>query len=191
MENYFATTIQTVYSDGSGEYQSLSHVLSHFGIQHLKSPPHTPRVVVTVERKHCHVVETGLVLLHHVSMPLYFWTSAFQITTYLINRLPTPILGHQSPFENLFKKCLNYTKLLVLGCLCYPWLRPYMSHKLDPCSHPCVFIGYSLEHNAYHCFDLVSHKLFVSRHVAFVESKFSFHSLSLKVDRVTNISLSH
>ena len=42
VENYFATTIQTVYSDGGGEYQSLSHVLSHFGIQHLKSPPHTP-----------------------------------------------------------------------------------------------------------------------------------------------------
>ena len=137
------------------------------------------------------MVEIGLALLHHVSMPLYFWTFAFQTTTYLINRLLTPILGHQSPFENLFKKCLNYTKLLVLGCLCYPWLRPYMSHKLDPCSHPCVFIGYSLEHNAYHCFDLVSHKLFVSRHVAFVESKFSFHTLSLKVDRVTNISLSH
>ena len=42
VEHYFATTIQTIYSDGGGKYQSLSHVLSHFSIQHLKSPPHTP-----------------------------------------------------------------------------------------------------------------------------------------------------
>ena len=152
VENYFATTIQTVYSNGGGEYQSLSHVLSHFGIQHLKSPPHTPQVVGTVERKHRHVVETRLVLLHHASMPLYFWTSVFQTTTYLINKLPTPILGHQSPFEKLFKKRLKYTKLQVFGCLCYLWLRPYTSHKLDPRSRPYMFISYSLERNAYHCF---------------------------------------
>ena len=72
VEHYFATTIQTIYSDGGGEYQSLSHVLSHFGIQYLKSPPHTPQVVGIAERKHRHVVETGLALLHHVLMPLYF-----------------------------------------------------------------------------------------------------------------------
>ena len=123
-------------------------------------------------------------------MLLYFWTFAFQTTTYLINRLPTPILGHQSPFEKLFKKRPNYTKLRVFGCLSYPWLRPYTSYKLDPHSPPCVFIGYSLEHNAYCCFDPVSHKLFVFCHVAFVESEFLFHNLSLKADRVTNTSLS-
>ena len=85
-------------------------------------------------------------------MPLYFWTSVFQTTTYLINKLPTPILGHQSPFEKLFKKRLKYTKLQVFGCLCYLWLRPYTSHKLDPRSRPYMFISYSLERNAYHCF---------------------------------------
>ena len=134
------------------------------------------------------MVETGLALLHHVSMPLYFWTSTFQTTTYLIIRLPTLILGHQSPFEKLFKKRPNYTKLWVFGCLCYPWLRSYTFHKLDPRSRPCVFIGYFLEHNANRCFDLMSHKLFVSRHVAFVKSEFPFHNLSLKADKVTDWS---
>ena len=38
---------------------------------------------------------------------------------------------------------------------------------------------------------IASHKLFVSRHVAFVESEFPFHNVSLKTDRVTNTSLSH
>ena len=41
IENFFDTSSQTVYSNGGGEYQSLSHTLSHFGIQRLKSPPHT------------------------------------------------------------------------------------------------------------------------------------------------------
>ncbi|GMP89176.1 hypothetical protein CsSME_00040856 [Camellia sinensis var. sinensis] len=30
----------------------------------------------------------------------------------------------------------------IFGCRCYPWLRPYTSHKLQPKSIPCVFIGY-------------------------------------------------
>ena len=41
VENLFDTSIQTVYLDGGGKYQSLSHILSYFGIQHLKSPSHT------------------------------------------------------------------------------------------------------------------------------------------------------
>ncbi|KAK0605807.1 hypothetical protein LWI29_030936 [Acer saccharum] len=174
VENFFNTQIKTVYSDGSGEAQSLGHVLANFGIQHLKSPPHTPEHVGTAERKHRHVVETALSLLHHASMPLRFWSLAFQTAVYLINRMPTKVLLHQNPYSILFHKDPNYRKLRVFGCLCYPWLRPYTSHKLEPRSKPCVFVGYSIEHNAYLCLDRISHRIYTSRHVVFVESVFPF-----------------
>ncbi|KAK0580290.1 hypothetical protein LWI29_000376 [Acer saccharum] len=174
VENFFATNIKTVYSDGSGEAQSLGIDLKNMGIQHLKSPPHTPEHVGTAERKHRHVVETALTLLHHASMPIKYWSLAFRTAVYLINRMPTPVLNNQNPYHLLFGKEPNYRKLRVFGCLCYPWLRPYESHKLQPRSKPCVFVGYSIDHNAFLCLDRHSNRVYVSRHVVFVETEFPF-----------------
>ena len=81
-----------------------------------------------------------------------------------------------SSFEKLFHKAPNPSKLHVFGCLCFSWLRPYSSHKLDPKSSPCVFLGYSLTKSAFLCFDPILKKIFVSRHVKFVENVFSFAS---------------
>ena len=176
VENFFQSSIKTVYSDGGGEYQALTSCLSACGIQHLKSPPHTPQLVGSAERKHRHIVETGLSLLHQASMPPSFWSVAFQTVVYLINRMLTPILQYQSSFEKLFHKLPNLHKLKVFGCLCYPWLRPYASHKLTPRSKPCTFIGYSLEHNAFRCYEPQTKKVFISRHVIFEESVFPFQN---------------
>ncbi|KAK0591398.1 hypothetical protein LWI29_001105 [Acer saccharum] len=174
VEKFFNTKIKTVYSDGSGEAQSLGRDLQGLGIHYLKSPPHTPEHVGTAERKHRHVVETALTMLHHASVPLKFWSLAFQAAVYLINRMPSKTLQNSSPYSILFHKDPNYRKLRVFGCLCYPWLRPYTSHKLEPRSKPCVFVGYSIEHNAYLCLDSLTNRLYVSRHVVFVESVFPF-----------------
>lgn len=54
VENYFCQKIKIVYSDGGGEYQGLTNSLVNHGIQHLKSPPYTPQLVGTAERKHRH-----------------------------------------------------------------------------------------------------------------------------------------
>ena len=55
VEKYFSIEIKTVYSDGGGEYQGLTPFLLQRGIQHLKSPPHTPQHVGIAERKHSHI----------------------------------------------------------------------------------------------------------------------------------------
>ena len=87
--NFFNAKIKTLYTDGGGEFTGLTPHLVACGIQHLKSPPYTPQLVGSAERKHRHIVETGLALLHHSALPLKFWSAAFQTATYLINRLPT------------------------------------------------------------------------------------------------------
>jgi hypothetical protein len=61
------------------------------GISHRLSCPYTHQQNGAVERKHCHVVETGLALLSHASIPLTYWDDAFQTAYFLINRLPTPL----------------------------------------------------------------------------------------------------
>ena len=156
VENYFKKTIVSLYSDNGGEYIGLKNYLAAHGISHLTTPPHTPQHNGMAERRHRHITNTGLTMLHQASLPLSFWPYAFQTATYLINRLPTPILQLKSPFESLFGDIPNYLKLRVFGCLCYPWLRPYVKHKLEPRSRPCVFLGYSLTQSAYYCFDIHS-----------------------------------
>ncbi|KAG9442665.1 hypothetical protein H6P81_018519 [Aristolochia fimbriata] len=95
-----------------------------------------------VERKHRHIVEMGLALLAQASMPKSHWDSAFATATFIINRLPTPVLQSKSPFEVLFHSSPDYSMFRVFGCLCYPHLRPYASHKLEDRSTTCVFLGY-------------------------------------------------
>lgn len=121
-------------------------------------------------------METGLAPLHKANLPPTFWTFTFHTTTFLINRMPTTVLNFQSLFEALFHLAPNYLKLKIFGCLCYPYLRPYTSHKLQPRSHPCVFIGYLTEYNAYKCYDPETNKIYTSRHVVFVEDTFPFQS---------------
>lgn len=153
---------------------ALKSFLSAAGISHLTSPPHTPEHNGVSERKHRHIVETGLSLLSHAGMPRSYWTYAFSAAVYLINRLPTPVLHMTSPFFKLFDTSPNYGKLKIFGCLCFPWLRPYTKHKLDNRSTPCVFLGYSTTQSAYLCLQKNSGRIYVSRHVQFDEHVFPF-----------------
>lgn len=134
-----------------GEYLALRQFLSTHGISHLTTPPHTPEHNGLSERKHRHIVETGLSLLSSANMPLTYWPSAFATAVFLINRLPTPVLSNQSLYQKLFKMPPNYLKLRTFGCLCFPWLRPYAPDKFQNRYSPCIFIGYSLTQSAYQC----------------------------------------
>ncbi|RVX08949.1 Retrovirus-related Pol polyprotein from transposon RE2 [Vitis vinifera] len=42
--------------------------------------------------------------LSHASLPSEYWAYAFATATYLINRLPSPVLHHKSPLQAFFKQ---------------------------------------------------------------------------------------
>ena len=160
------------------------------GISHLTTPPHTLEHNGYSESRHHHIVETSITLLSHASLPITFWPHAFTTAVYLINRLPTTILNLSSPYELIFHKSPNYSKLKVFGCLCYPWLRPYTSHKLNQRSKPCVFLGYSLYQSAYLCLEPSTSKIYVSCYVQFVESVFLYTSLHTTLPHPTSTTIS-
>ena len=159
----------------------MRQFLAENGITHLTTPPHTPEHNEISERKHRHIVETGLTMLGQASMPKSYWSYAFSTAVYVINRMITPVLGNESPYAKLFGQSPNYQKLRIYGCECYPWLRPYTHHKLDNQSAACVFIGYSLTQSAYMCLHRGTGHIYTSRHVTFDETKFSFATIKPRV----------
>ena len=76
--------------------------------------------------------------------------------------MPTPTLHNKSPYQLLFDDIPNYTKLRSFGCLCYPWLSPYATHKLSPKFTPCLVVSYSFSQSAYYCLDLLTNKIHTS-----------------------------
>ena len=130
VERQINCKIKSMQTDWGGEFQSLLPLLDQLGVLFRHPCPHVHEQNGKVERKHRHVVETGLTLLAQAVMPLTYWWTAFSSAVYLINRLPTSTLHMVSPFEAVYHKKPNYMQLKVFGCSCYPYLRPYNKHKL-------------------------------------------------------------
>ena len=93
--------------------------LEKLGDYHRHPCPITPQQNGRVERKNRHVVEVGLSLLAHSSVPLSYWPYAFQTAVYLINRLPTPVLNLLSPMMLSIRNSLPMTSLKFLDVLAF------------------------------------------------------------------------
>jgi hypothetical protein len=60
VETRFQKLLKTLYSDNGGEYIALRSFLLLHGITHYTTAPHTPQQNGVSERRHRHLVETGL-----------------------------------------------------------------------------------------------------------------------------------
>ncbi|KAI0519586.1 hypothetical protein KFK09_007037 [Dendrobium nobile] len=152
--------------------------LHQCGIIHQTTCPYTPQQNGVSERKHRHLLETVRALLFHANVPTKWWFDALETATYLINRLPTPVLQHKSPYELLYNTPPTYTHLRTFGCLCYPLFPTVFSHKLAPRTISCVFLGYASHSKGYKCLHIPTGRIYLSRHVTFHESEFPFQNIN-------------
>ncbi|KAG5555708.1 hypothetical protein RHGRI_006375 [Rhododendron griersonianum] len=169
----FNCQIKCVRSDNGLEFTSLKSFFSTLGILFQSSCTSTPQQNGVVERKHRHLLNVGRALRFQANLPLKFWGESVLTATYLINRLPTPVLHHKSPFELLYNKPPTYTHLRVFGCLCYATnLQPFA--KFSPRARRCIFVGYPTGQKAYRVYDIAIRQIFSSRDVIFHEQVFPF-----------------
>jgi hypothetical protein len=117
-------------------------------------------------------MEMGLALIAHASMPLKYWDEASLVVTYLINHTPTKLLSYDTPLHKLFGVIPDYSSFRVFGCVCWPNLRLYNSHKLQLCSTQCVFLKYSNMHKGFKCLDVFKGRIYISQDVIFMSLSF-------------------
>ncbi|KAJ9538664.1 hypothetical protein OSB04_031397 [Centaurea solstitialis] len=176
VQTQFSSKINVFQSDGGTEF--LNHkvrtLFESNGTLHRVSCPYTPQQNGQAERKHRHVVETGLAMMFNAHLPSSYWVDAFSSAVYIINRLPTSTLQGKSPFELLYSQTPNYHTFRAFGCRVFPYLRDYSENKLSPRSLPCIFIGYSPKYKGYWCLDPVTSRVYISRHASFDETNFPF-----------------
>jgi len=177
VKTQFQHDIKTLRADNGGEFLSIRPFLDSCGTLFQHSCPYTPQQNGVVERKHRHLLNVSRALKFQANLPLKFWGESLQTACYLINRLPSPLLSHKSPYELLHNTPPTYTHLRVFGCLSYATnLTP--TNKFDERAHRCIFLGYPLGQKGYKVYDLASHKFFTSRDVIFHEHIFPYASLA-------------
>ncbi|KAK9055823.1 hypothetical protein SSX86_026908 [Deinandra increscens subsp. villosa] len=174
VQTQLSRKLKVFQSDGGTEFvnQKVQKLFEENGTFHRISCPYTPQQNGRVERKHRHIVETGLTMLFHAKLNINLWVEAFSSAVFIINRIPSKILEGNSPFEVLFKYKPDYNMFKPFGCRVYPLLRPYAGHKLAPRSIPCIFLGYSTKHKGFKCLDPISQRTYITRHARFDEHLF-------------------
>lgn len=118
-------------------------------------------------------------MLSHSQLPISYWSYAISTAVHIVNRLPTPNLQNLSPSELLFHSRPDIKHLRTFGCDCFPLLKPYNNHKLQPHTTSCIFLGYPAYTKGYIFLDPITSRIYISRNVLFNETDFlSSQSLS-------------
>jgi hypothetical protein len=172
VQTQFSRTIKIFRSDAM-EYneKSFQIFLKQNGTLSHRSCPYTSQQNGRAERKHRHILDTVRALLISASLPERFWGEAALTAVYTINRVPSPTIHNQTPYERLYGSTPNYSLLRVFGCICFVTLPPHEHTKLEPRSCLCCFLGYGITQKGYRCYDPIARRLRISRHVEFREHK--------------------
>ncbi|KAK8933736.1 hypothetical protein KSP39_PZI015982 [Platanthera zijinensis] len=176
LHTQFGRRIKLFRSDCAQEFLSstMRDILKSHGTLHQQSCPHTHEQNGVAERKHRHIIETARALLISASAPHSFWAEAVLTATHLINITPSTSISGATPYERLYSRQPTYASLRTFGCTCFVLLPGPERTKLSARSSRCVHLGLSPHHKGYRCYDPVTRRIRISRHVSFVEHEMFF-----------------
>ncbi|GKB82307.1 ribonuclease H-like domain-containing protein [Tanacetum coccineum] len=174
----FHVDIKALQCDHGGEYDNtrFHDLFRQNGIQFRFSCPRTSQQNGKSERMIRTINNLIRTLLFQPHIPPSYRVKALNMVARLLNILPSTAINNEIPFTKLYNQTPTYEHLRVFGCLCYPHVDA--SHKLEPRSTPCIFLGYPANHRGYRCLDLASNKIIISRHVRFDEDVFPFGNVT-------------
>ncbi|CAL8138957.1 unnamed protein product [Prunus armeniaca] len=96
-----------------------------------------------------------------------------------------------NPYFRFMQKLPDIRYLRVFRIAVYPCLRETNSHKLQPCTATCVYMGYLMGYKGVLCYNCTTHRFFISHHVIHDESVYPFkHPNTLHSNIMSSASLS-
>ncbi|XP_019150296.1 PREDICTED: uncharacterized protein LOC109147102 [Ipomoea nil] len=171
IKTQFGKVIICVRSDNGKEFL-MENFYQTRGIIHQTSCVYTPQQNSIVERKHGHILSIARALRFQVSLPKQFWGDCILHAVYLINKIPSAVLGNQIPYQILFGKVPQYQHLNVFGCLAFASIPNYKRDKFSPRARRCIFLGFANGVKGYKLFDIQTKEVLLSRDVSFYENIF-------------------
>ena len=96
VERQFESKVKVIRSDNGSEF-IMKEFYDDIGIVHQTSCIETPQHNEIVERKHPHLLNVTRSLLFQSNLPTVFWSYALIHSDVLINCMPSPFLGNQTP----------------------------------------------------------------------------------------------
>ena len=117
ISNQYSNTPKILGTDNALEFvqTALQDLCISHGILHQSTCPHTSQQNGVAERKHRHLLDMTLILLVEMGVPHFLWSDALHTYTYLLNGLPSSLLGGEVPF--VVSTLIVTFLLCLLGCL--------------------------------------------------------------------------
>ena len=131
-------------------------------IRHLTAP-YSPQQNGVIKRRNR--MEMTRSLLKHMSVPNHLMGEAVRHATYLINRIGTKVLTHQTPYKALKGRKPNIEHLCIFGCIGYAKVDTPFPKKLDDISRILVHLGTKSGSKAYKLYVPSHRKLVVNKDV--------------------------
>lgn len=109
-------------------------------------------------------------MLHAKNVPGRLWAEAMRTAAHVINKLPQPRLGFNSPFETLWEMKPTVSYFRVFGCVSYVFVPSHLHSKFDKKAVRCIFVGYDNQRKGWKCCDPTNGRCYTSRDVVFDEA---------------------
>ena len=117
VKTQFSKRIKIFRSDNALEYTQYAFqaVLHSYGTIHQLTCPGTSQQNGRAEQKLRHIFDTIRALFLSAKVPAPFWGEASLHVVHAINRIPSPVIHNQTPYERLFRSPPNYHHLRSFG----------------------------------------------------------------------------
>ena len=163
--------IKVLRSDRGGEYLSdeFNKHLAAAGTARRLTVHDTPELNGIAERLNRTLVEKVHALLHMAALPPNMWGEALRHATWLKNRTSTRALGGKTPWQALYGKPPNLSRLKRFG---EPvWVHDPNGSKLDARAREGRWIGFDIESRAHRVYWTGNKNVSIERSVYFAAAE--------------------
>ena len=163
--------VQHLRSDNRDEYTSGSfkEYYKSTGIRQQFSAPYTPQQNGVSERDGRTIMDMTRCSLNEAHLPKTLWGEIASTAVFLINRLPHPAIGGDTPYHRMFGKHADLSFLRIIGTRAFVHVEGYTT-KLQPNAWEGVLVGYDSDKPTFRVYDRYNTgRISSSRNIYFIE----------------------